>query len=262
MSQKTSREIFTAPNVPLPENFIPQLPDTFGTAGEIIHNARNQIRVFDVGGQKVNVKKFCIPPIVNRVLYSWGWRIPKAKKTFLNAQEILKRGFQTPTPYGYILERDGWLLNVSYFVSEQVPNKKPIREAGFDKNLITALAHYTAKMHESGLMHKDFTPGNVLYSEENGKYEFCLVDINRFRCEKKPIALWLVVQNLMQPFYEDACIKFFVEEYAKVRGLSPKIYFPVWLMRRWRNFYDRTKRTLKKFPGVSLFLGKSLSKRP
>ena len=32
------------------------------------------IRVFDIAGKKINVKKFCIPPIVNRILYSLGWR--------------------------------------------------------------------------------------------------------------------------------------------------------------------------------------------
>lgn len=260
MSQKISREIFTVPNTGLPENFIPGLPQTFSASGEIIHNARNQIRVYDVNGQKVNVKKFCIPPIVNRILYSWGWRIPKAKKTFLNAQKIVARGFQTPRPYGYIIERNGWMISFSYFISQQVLGKKPIREAGFDKDLIRALARYTADLHQKGLMHKDYTPGNILYSVENGKYDFWLVDINRFRVQEKPIALWLVVQNLMQPFHEDEPLKFFVLEYAKVRGLSPKIYLPVWLIRHTRNCYDKTKRALKKLPGANLLLGKPLKK--
>ena len=152
------------------------------------------------------------------------------------------------------------MINFSYFISQQVEGKTPIREAGFDKELICALARYTADLHQKGLMHKDYTPGNILYSVENGKYDFWLVDINRFRCEEKPIPLWLVVQNLMQPFHEDEPLKFFVLEYAKVRGLSPKIYLPVWLIRHTRNFYDKTKRTLKKLPGVSLFLGKPLKK--
>lgn len=260
MTKITTREIFAAPDTGLPENFIPNLPDTFSASGEIIHNARNQIRVYDVNGLKVNVKKFCIPPIVNRVLYSWGWRIPKAKKTFLNAQEIVWRGFQTPKPYGYILERNGWLINFSYFISEQIPGKKPIRDSGPDPDLIRALAAYTAALHQKGMMHKDYTPGNILYSVENGKYDFWMVDINRFRLQNKPIALWLVIQNLRQPFYEEKDIKSFVLEYAKLRGLSPKIYWPVLLINRLRNAYDDTKAALKKIPGANLLLGKSLKK--
>lgn len=260
MSKKTSREIFTATASGLPENFIPGLPETFNTSGEIIHNARNQIRVYDVDGKKVNVKKFCIPPIVNRILYSWGWRIPKAKKTFMNAQAIVERGFQTPKPYGYIIERNGWLINFSYFISEQIEGVQPIREAGFDKDLIRALARYTADLHQKGLMHKDYTPGNILYSVKDGKYDFWMVDINRFRVQNKPIALWLVIQNLRQPFYEEEAIRFFVQEYAKLRGLSPKICGPVILIYRLRNFYDDAKAALKKIPGANLLLGKPLKK--
>ena len=108
---QTTSEVFQNPQAPLPADFTARLPETFTAGGEIIHNARNQIRVFDVGGRKINVKKFCIPPIVNRILYSLGWRTPKAKTTFLNAQQILKRGFHTPTPYGYRIERKGGLIN-------------------------------------------------------------------------------------------------------------------------------------------------------
>ena len=260
MTKQTTREIFTAPQTALPPEFIPSLPEKFSTAGEIIHNARNQIRVYDVNGKKVNVKKFCIPPIVNRILYSNGLRIPKAKKTFSNAQEILHRGFKTPKPYGYIIERTGKLIDFSYFISEQVEGKKPIREAGFDKDLIRALARYTAQLHATGLMHKDYTPGNILYSVQDGKYDFWLVDINRFRCSQKPIPLWLVLQNLMQPFHDDEPLEFFVLEYAKVCGLSPKIYGPVRFIRHTRNWYDKTKRALKKIPGANLLLGKPLKK--
>ena len=82
-----TREIYQTPTVRLPDNFIQQLPESFPQHGRIIHNARNQIRVYELEDQEINVKKFCIPPIFNRILYSLGWRTPKAKTTFLNAQE-------------------------------------------------------------------------------------------------------------------------------------------------------------------------------
>ena len=52
------RTVFQVQNSPLPQNFIPQLPEVFENSGQLIHNARNQIRVFDINGQKVNVKKY------------------------------------------------------------------------------------------------------------------------------------------------------------------------------------------------------------
>ena len=251
-------QIIQDPNAPLPADFSQKLPDFFMANGTIIHNARNQIRVFDVQGRKINVKKFCIPPIVNRILYSWGWRTPKAKATYYNAQEILKRGFNTPTPYGYRIDRNGWLINYSYFVSEQVENMRPIRDAGHDSALIKALAAYTAQLHQKGMWHKDYTPGNILYRVENGEYRFLLVDINRFRFFSATLSKKLVIRNLMQPFHEDELLKEFVRQYAQITGWQGDLEKQVLAKRHFRNFYDEAKRRLKKIPGVKFFLGKNL----
>ena len=257
---KSTSEFFQISNTPLPDDFIAKLPDFFINNGTIIHNARNQIRVFDVNGHKINVKKFCIPPIVNRVLYSLGWRTPKALTTYRNAQEILKRGFHTPAPYGYRIERKGGLINFSYFISEQADNMRPICDGGKDPALIKALAQYTAHMHTQGLFHRDFTPGNILYRVENGTYHFMLVDINRFRFFDGPVPRNLVLRNLTQPFYRVESLRTFIKEYCKCARLERGIEKMVLRRRKFRNFYDKTKRALKKLPGVSLFLGKNLKK--
>ncbi|MBR4592140.1 MAG: hypothetical protein IKO35_02920 [Elusimicrobiaceae bacterium] len=257
---KSTNQTIQIPGAPLPADFMQTLPGFFSSGGTIIHNARNQIRVFDVNGRKINIKKFCIPPIVNRILYSLGWRTPKAVATYRNAQEILKRGFHTPAPYGYRIERKGGLINFSYFISEQIENMRPIREGGSDPALIQALAQYTAALHAHGLFHRDFTPGNILYRVENGEYQFSLVDINRFRFFDGPAPRRFVLRNLMQPFHDDNLLKCFVQAYQKhVPGLGD-MEQAVLRRRHWRNFYDNTKRQLKKIPGVSLFLGKNLKK--
>lgn len=254
-------EIFQLAHEDLPLDFVDNLPARFAQGGTIIHNARNQIKVFSCGALQVNVKKFCIPPIVNRILYSIGWRIPKAKKTFMNAEEIIKRGFDTPKPLGYRIERNYGLIDYSYFVSEQIQNAQPIGHQCTDKELIRALARYTAKLHQAGLLHKDYTPGNILYRKTaDGKFHFILVDINRFRCHKKPFGKWGVINNLMQPFHDDELLKFFVLEYAAARGFGEELYKPVLWMRHLRNTYDATKRALKKLPGAYIFLNKPLKK--
>lgn len=257
---KSTCEIFQDPGTPLSADFIAKLPDFFSNNGTIIHNARNQIRVFEVNGRKINVKKFCIPPIVNRILYSLGWRTPKALTTYRNAQEILKRGFHTPVPYGYRIERKGGLINFSYFVSEQVSTMRQIREGGNDPALIQAVAKYTADMHTKGLFHRDFTPGNILYRVENGEYHFMLVDINRFRFFKGPVPRHLIMRNLGQPFPQDDMLKSFVREYSHYAPWAGNAEKTILRRRHIRNWYNKTKRALKKLPGVSLFLGKNLQK--
>lgn len=257
---KSTSEVSQLPNAPLPADFMKTLPAFFTTSGTIIHNARNQIRVFDIAGKKINVKKFCIPPIVNRILYSLGWRTPKALATYKNAQEILKRGFHTPTPYGYRIERTGGLINYSYFASEQIENMQPIREGGNDPALIRALAQYTADMHAKGLFHRDFTPGNILYRVENEKYYFSLVDINRFRFFDGPVPERLVKRNLMQPFYYDELLRAFVREYAKITQWKGDLERAVLHNRHLRNKYDDLKRKLKKLPGAYILLDKRFKK--
>lgn len=258
---KSTSENLQNPQAPLPGNFVQTLPDFFSTQGEIIHNARNQIRVFDVNHRKINVKKFCIPPIVNRILYSLGWRTPKAKTTYHNAQEILKRGFHTPAPYGYRIERKGGLINFSYFISEQVENVRPVRDAANDPALIRALAQYTADMHAKGLWHKDFTPGNILFRVENGQHQFLLVDINRFRFFDGPVPKNIVQRNLIQPFYDDHNLRAFVQEYIRITGWKGDLEKTVLRKKHLRNAYDDFKHALKKLPGAYIFLNKPFQKQ-
>lgn len=261
--QSCQRETYQAANAPLPPDFIKQLPERFTKGGSIIHNARNQIRVYETDGQQINVKKFCIPPIINRILYSLGWRTPKAKTTFLNAKEITKRGFKTPKPFGYLIERKDGLIDFSYFVSEQVQGVTPIRQCNTNtKALIDALAEYTARLHQTGLLHKDYTPGNILYKEQNGKFNFMLVDINRFHIQDRPIGLWRAVNNLMQPFEDNESLQLFVDAYADRRGLNKWLCVRYILFLRYmRNAYNKAKRSLKKIPGARFFLNKPLGKQ-
>ena len=255
------RTVYQAPNSALPDGYIASLPtDFFDHGGTLIHNARNQIKVFDVNGHKINVKKYCIPPILNRIFYSYGIRRPKAKTTFVNAQEILRRGFHTPTPYGFIIERNALgLITYSYFFSEQLEDVKPLGYACHDKNLITAVANFTTKLHESGLLHIDYTPNNILHTKEN---TFYLVDINRFGFRKTAWPVRKVLNNLMKPFENDASLMFFVQEYAKARGVNgDEIVKYVLSLRHLRNRYDDFKAKLKKIPGAYLFLNQPLSKK-
>ncbi|MBO4373068.1 MAG: hypothetical protein J5826_09070 [Bacteroidales bacterium] len=257
---KTHRTIFEIPNSPLPKDFIAGVPDNFDNGGTLIHNARNQIRVQEVNGQKINIKKYCIPPIVNRILYSIGWRTPKAITACKNAQKILEKGFQTPRPYGYIIERKNKILTFSYFISEQLQGVCPVGYGKHTKEIINALAKFTADMHKKGLLHIDYTPNNILFAQKDGNYSFSLVDINRFRFYNRPIPMHTILTNLMKPFPEEEELIYFVKSYAEQSGLNPDIYKKVLRRRHIRNAYDKFKRALKKIPGAYLFLNKPLKK--
>lgn len=246
-----------AKDSPLPEDFIKSIPDIFAYQGHSIHKARNEIKVIEANGIKVNVKKFCIPPIVNRVLYSCGLRRPKAESSYHNALKMRENGIDTPTPFAYILQKKGGLLNYSYFISAQDDSVKPIGHECKDRDIIKALAKYTADIHEKGLMHKDYSPGNILYAKDGENYRFSLVDINRFVFQNKPIGKKEACASIMRAFIYDEELELFTGYYADYRKTDKQQYIQETIfLRHARNRYDSFKRWLKKIPGAKLLIGK------
>ena len=253
--------IYSAEDSSLPEGFIQNVPDLFSKGRRCIHKARNQIKVYEEGGIQINVKKYCIPPIINRILYSLGLRRPKAKSAYLNAVKLRQMGFDTPKPFGYIIQRKYGIINYSYFISEQLDMPRMGHECK-NRELIKALAEYTAKMHERGLIDKDFTANNILYSRDGENYRFALVDINRFKFKKKPVGMIQACQTLMKPLRSENKLKFFVSHYAECRGFNKRFMTErVIFLRRKRNLYERIKKFLKKLPGAKYVTGKNLNKK-
>lgn len=51
--------------------FIESVPDTFEREGRIIYSGRNLIKVMEVDGIEINVKRYGIPALANRIVYSF-----------------------------------------------------------------------------------------------------------------------------------------------------------------------------------------------
>ena len=201
--------------------WLEQIPATFAREGEVIYDARNQIRTTDANGLSVVVKRFHKPAWPNRVAYTW-FRKPKAQRAYENAFELLRRGIATPEPVAYILCGDG-LLEESYLVTLQSSLKHTFYDFRDGKiagkeDLICVFAQYAASLHNAGVLHKDFSPGNILYDQVNGKWQFELVDINRMRFGK--VSPKEGCYNLCRlwgkrDFFETLC-----PDYAKARGID------------------------------------------
>ncbi len=257
MTQRILHEHTTAGQSALSPDFFTNLPAVFEQNGICIYQGRNEVRALEIKGQKIVIKKYGIPPIFNRILYSWGIRTPKAVRSFRNAQKILERGFHTPLPYIQEVYYEKGLLGKSYFVSSWASGKAvgSVHKTG---KLIRALARYTARLHEQGMMHRDYLLNNIHFTEKDGKYKFELIDINRFIFKNKPLGWFAVCVNLMQPFYRDKQLKIFVTEYARVRHINENIL--VWCVLRFRhirNGYSQLKKILRKLPGAYHFSRKA-----
>lgn len=164
------------------------LPEIFSYQGEVIYDARNQIRLITVpDGTELCVKRFHQPRFLNRIGYSF-LRAPKAKRAYDNALRLLSYGIGTPMPVAYILCGKG-LLAESYLVTE----KSTLRHTFYEfrdgviagkEDLIQSFARFSARIHETGVLPLDYSPGNILYDRVNGEWQFELVDINRMHFGK------------------------------------------------------------------------------
>lgn len=245
----------------LTNEFLENLPEYFENNGDIVFNGRNEIKTVTLNGYKINIKKFCIPPIINRIFYSIGIRTPKCVSAFINAQKILKHGFETPKPYAYIIERRNGIIRYSYLISDQIENARQVRWC-WGVNFMRAFAIYTAKIHEKGLFSRDYTSGNILCRKEDGKYRFFLIDVNRFYFKNRPLTSGEAPYNIYTTMPSERNLCFFIRCYSEYRGMNEKyLKYKTFLCRRVRAKYSSLKKILRKIPGASKLTLKPINKK-
>lgn len=165
--------------------FIQQIPSLFNQEGELVYTARNQLKMFEVSGYQIIVKRYKVPHIINRIAYTI-LRRPKAQRAYEYALELLRRDVASPAPIAYLLDFKGGLLAYSYFISiyegEYADVRDLMLEHQQDDDLLKELAEYIAYFHDKGVLHLDMSPGNILYKKQAGSNTlFTLIDINRMQ---------------------------------------------------------------------------------
>lgn len=212
---------------PLFENlrsFITQLPETFSSSGEILYQGRNEIRVIEKEGIRLNVKEFRIPIFPNRIIYHL-FRPTKAQRAYEYAFRLKKANFNTPEPVAFVITRHRGLLGKCYFISRQADYSRRFYEFGTGplsgkENIVRDFGLFTAQLHNAGIYHKDYSPGNILFDIHEGRTEFCLVDINRM--EFGPVSLRKGCRNFARLWGKEPFFRLLAENYARGRQLNPQ----------------------------------------
>jgi len=199
--------------------FIKSVPYQFDKEGTVIYRSRNEIRVFDVNGSAINVKRFKTPILINRFVYTF-LRLSKAQRSFQYALKLKSLDIETPQPVAYILIKKGGLLYDSYYISRQADCNRNFYEFGKGgvegrEQILRAFAGFSADIHNKGVLHKDFSPGNILFKEENGAIKFCLVDINRLRFG--PVSIKKGCANFARLWGDEGMFSLLAREYAAAR---------------------------------------------
>lgn len=218
--------------------------------GEAIYTGRNTIWALDWRGESLAVKAFGIPWGIRQWIYG-GFRASKAKRSFENASMLITLGLYTPRPLGYLEYGSRARLQKSFYVSEFLPSSSgvfPLRDVLLDANrsdregILVAFGRYTCKLHNLGILHRDYSPGNILVMPlgrqertardnqsltlqaletralSSAAYRFELVDLNRISFGN--LSPQQRMHNLRLLWADDDDLRTVVSGYAEVFGRS------------------------------------------
>ncbi|PLY05620.1 MAG: hypothetical protein C0625_12365 [Arcobacter sp.] len=197
-------------------SFVENIRTYFKDSNDSIHKARNEIKVISFEEKSLVVKSFKVPHIINKIVYGF-FRDSKAKKSYENSIRI---GNFAPKAIAYIEFKKNFLLNDSYFISENFDYDLTIREPLLDlnyankKEIFEEFAKFTFDLHKEGIFHLDYSPGNILIKEEAGKYIFKVVDINRMQF--KELNFEERLKNFSKLWAKDEDLTIILKKYASL----------------------------------------------
>ena len=176
-------------------NQISELPENFFLEGETLLNRKNRahtkkINITTPTGETIEtaVKVYYISKVIRGFAYA-NLKKTHARRSMINAKRILDMGFLTPDPIACIerLKFPG-ICYCNYYVSKFWDSNLDLysilyQEGGGDQHqvLFEELAHFSAKLHNNGIFHLDFHPGNILVRFTGTNFNFSLIDLDHFR---------------------------------------------------------------------------------
>ena len=224
-------KLFCNPSTPQHAEFIKQLPAIFDTEGEVIYQGRNVLKRFVNEGQRIIVKSYCDAVWFNRIIYRL-FRAPKAQRSYEYADLLLGIGVGSPLPIGYNIQYRGLMIGRSYFAcleSECPFTYRDFRKRSFDneKDILLAIADTTSKLHEHGVIHKDYSAGNILFGTFDSKVKVEIVDLNRIRFEK--VGMEEGCRNFDRLPGTPEALRIMSDEYARLRGFDSEACYKVFI---------------------------------
>jgi hypothetical protein len=236
------------------EGWIKSLPETFHNTGISIFKDRNEVKIFQESGYELNVKSFKVPNTVNRFVYVY-LRGSKAARSFYHANKLIELGAATPGPVAFIECLSNGLLAESYYISLNYKTDFTLRDVlnnqVADKhNIIIQWVDFTWRyMHQNGVFHLDYSPGNTLIQKAGDAYNFSVVDLNRMKF--LPVSFEKGIQNFRQLDADETILRLIAKKYAILCRKPEKKAFELLLK------YDQSNKNFRRRKGnFKILLGK------
>ncbi len=202
------------------KDFILNIKDYFQQNSQIIHKARNEIKIIEFDNKKFVVKSFKKPSLLKAIYYTKN--SSKAKRSY---EYSMKLEDFTPMPIGYIEFYEDDKLADSFYISEYFEYdytiKEPLREVGFinKEEVLKEFAIFSSAIHDKGILHLDYSAGNILIKkDDDGKYIFKIVDVNRMVF--KDLSLNERLKNFNMLWASDENMTIIATQYAKINNLD------------------------------------------
>lgn len=192
----------------------------------VLHRGRNTLVRMTLDEHEVVAKFF--PP--KRGLKGLLRRGCKATQAYDHAARLVELGIGTPAPLAAVRYADGSACYVCAFA----PNSHKVWDLhdgliAEGERIATDLGAFVACMHLAGVLHRDNTPGNILLTPVDDRFEFLVVDTNRMRFGS--VGLWTGLGSLVQLECEDRLL----EGYCWARGCSTGLARRLFAIQRLRH---------------------------
>ncbi|HQS67164.1 MAG TPA: lipopolysaccharide kinase InaA family protein [Sulfuricurvum sp.] len=215
-----------------------------------IHKARNELKIIELDGISTVVKSFKVPHLLNRIVYTY-FRKSKAYKSYHNALRLRELNISTPNPIAQIEFFESGLLGESFFIAEyfaydftiRTPLLEPLEDR---ESIFKAFAAYTYDLHQKGVWHLDYSPGNILIKRTDKGYLFSIVDINRM--EFRPISPLEGCENFNKLWASDEELEIMGREYARLSGFNVAVTIAE--MKKYNDANKRTKNFKKRLKNL------------
>ena len=197
--------------------------------GVVMHMGRNTI----IQNHHAVCKRFATPPIWKGLLYDFFVK-SKAQRSY---EYALRLSTMTPTPIAYREVRYFGFLRESEYVSRlsecthtfnelighpEFPNRTYI---------LQAIGRFTANLHQRGILHKDYSGGNILFNDSGSNIE--IVDLNRLHFYRH-ISTQEGLKNFERLNIDRQALCIMAEAYASSMGLNPDYCKEYIIAHRWR----------------------------
>lgn len=199
-----------------------------------------------------------IPVVVKRIRRDF--RQPdgrtRAERALRIARHLAASGIDTPEPLGIEVTAEESVLVVrkvegavqvrAFFLRRDDPSRPaPAVRATFDEVLV-ALARFARRLHDARVFFRDFTDGNILVTDGTGGPRLWLVDLDRARIRRGPLATFTRLRDLARPgLHRAEDRKSLLEAYfapARVPFGAAAVHAA---LRRRILFWNRAKRVLR-----------------